>query len=298
MESFIPKKYKGEIYAFASGVMYGLIGYFGISIINASNSAENMIFWRFLFSAIILLIFTLVKRSNKIPNYKEFIKVFLYGALFYYPSTLVYFRSCVYIGSGLAMVIFFTYPVIVVLINRVFYKESISKLYYLALIIIAIGMILIADFGNSNFSWFGIIYAIFSAIFYGLYIVFTKNVANSEPVFSSFVVSLGCTFAAFLFTLFDGSFALPGNIEVVLNITGMALISTAIPILLLLESMKYISSTKASILSVSEPIFVVIFGMILLGEQVSIIQAIGVFIILSGAIVSLLPGVKKSSGDD
>ena len=67
----------------------------------------------------------------------------------------------------------------------------------------------------------------------------------------------------------------------------MALISTALPILLLLEAMKYISSTKASILSVLEPLFVVIFGVILLDEQISLAEGCGVVIVLAGAMLAL-----------
>ena len=42
-----------------------------------------------------------------------------------------------------------------------------------------------------------------------------------------------------------------------------------------------------------EPIFVVIFGNILLGEELSILKIIGILIIIFGAIIVLLYGNKK-----
>jgi len=87
--------------------------------------------------------------------------------------------------------------------------------------------------------------------------------------------------------VFDASISIPYEISTWVNIFGMAFISTTLPILLLLEAMKYISSTKASILSVLEPVFVVIFGIILLDEQINLTQGFGVVIVLAGAMLTL-----------
>jgi drug/metabolite transporter (DMT)-like permease len=67
----------------------------------------------------------------------------------------------------------------------------------------------------------------------------------------------------------------------------MAIICTALPILLLLKGLKYISSEKAAIVSVLEPVFVLLSGIILLGETVSVMQIFGTIIILSGAVITL-----------
>ena len=50
---------------------------------------------------------------------------------------------------------------------------------------------------------------------------------------------------------------------------------------------KYISSEKAAIVSVLEPVFVLLSGIILLGETVSVMQIFGTIIILSGAVITL-----------
>ena len=63
--------------------------------------------------------------------------------------------------------------------------------------------------------------------------------------------------------------------------------ATVIPILLMLYGLKYISSEKASILSVLEPVFVVIFGILLLGESLRFLSAVGIVLILAGALMTL-----------
>jgi drug/metabolite transporter (DMT)-like permease len=80
---------------------------------------------------------------------------------------------------------------------------------------------------------------------------------------------------------------IPQNIDTWLNLLVIGVIATVIPILLMLHSLKYISSEKASILSVLEPVFFVIFGVVLLGETLQAWHAFGVVLVLLGALITL-----------
>ena len=284
---FLSNIHKGELYAAISGLMYGLIGYFGVQIINAGNTISNMSAWRYIVASIIAAMIFFSKNKKITINKSDLFKIFIYGAIFYAPCSMVFFYASEYIGTGISMVIFFTYPAIVILLNRMLYKTQINRLYYLSIAIIFLGMILLADFSDAQLNMIGIIFALFSALGYGCYITACQNISNTDPVLSTCVVSMGCAFAGIVFAIYQGTFYIPSGAITWLNIIGMASICTALPILLLLEAMKYISSTKASILSVLEPVFVVIFGMILLNEQISTMQGLGVVIVLGGALLAL-----------
>ena len=58
---------RGSLYAIVSGLLYGFIGYFGLSAMNGHLSASNMLFWRFLISSIIILII-LIRLRPKLLN--------------------------------------------------------------------------------------------------------------------------------------------------------------------------------------------------------------------------------------
>lgn len=279
--------HKGELYAAISGLMYGLVGYFGIQIINAGNTISNMSSWRYIISFIIIIIVIIIQYKEKPIPKLDLFKIFIYGAIFYCPCSILFFYASEYIGTGISMVVFFTYPVIVIALNSLFYKVAIHKLYYLSVAIILSGMILLADFGDANLNMTGFIFGMLSSLGYGLYITSSQNIKNIDPVISTSIVCLGCAFSSALLAIYDGTFEFPKEIRTWVNIVGMALICTTLPILLLLESMKYISSTKASILSVLEPVFVVIFGVILLDEEVTLSQTLGVAIVLGGALLAL-----------
>ncbi|TAL58833.1 MAG: EamA/RhaT family transporter [Legionella sp.] len=288
---------RGSFYAILSGFLYGFIGYFGISAINGNLSASNMLFWRFLIASIAILLYVLPQIRKCKDSYQSLWMAFLTGTLFYGVSTMIYFYSSLYIGSGLAMVIFFTYPVIIMLLNYFLYQQHIPKVYYLATLIILIGMTLLVNFDKMAFDLIGIFLAIASAFFYACYMISSKRNVIS-PNMSTLMVCLGCMFTAFWVAILTHSFAVPTSTSVWLNLMGIAIVATVIPILLLLYSLEYISSEKASILSVLEPVFVVIFGVLLLGEELQRWSPLGIALVLTGAVMTLfshklsLPGLK------
>jgi drug/metabolite transporter (DMT)-like permease len=284
---FLSNEQKGSLYAITSGLCYGLLGYFGVTIIEADFSITNMLFWRFLVSAIFMACLLLFRLSDLKNNLKDMIKVILAGAILYCPTSIIFFISSKYIGTGLSMVIFFTYPAVVILLNYLLYKTNISKIYYAAIGLITVGMVLLVDISEFTFDLFGIVLGIISATFYAAYILVSKK-NQLTPLTSTLMVSIGCTLTCLIGSIATDSLQVPATFDLWFNILSLGIICTALPILLLLQGLKYINSEKASILSVLEPVFVVIFGMLLLDETITLIQAIGIIILLSGAIITLL----------
>jgi drug/metabolite transporter (DMT)-like permease len=283
---FLALEYKGCIYAILSGFCYGFLGYFGVNLIDSGLSICNMLCWRFIISSILLGLMLCIKTSVIEKSYLPIIRLFFSGAFFYALCTIIYFFSSHYIGTGPAMVIFFTYPAIVIILNRLIFGIVVGTSSYIAFILLIVGIMCLADLDTLNFDFLGMSLGLVSAVFYAAYMVATARIKLS-PLLSSFLVSLGCAFTCFVWAYLEGSFTFPEGSFVWLNLISLGIIATAVPILLLLESMQYISSERASMLSVLEPVFVVIFGVLLLGESLTVIQVFGIIIILSGALISI-----------
>jgi drug/metabolite transporter (DMT)-like permease len=280
------QEHRGSIYASLSGFLYGFLGYFGISAINGNLSESTMLFWRFSISSIVILIILLPKIKNTTDTYKQMFDAFLAGVFYYGVSTWLFFVACQYISSGLSMVIFFTYPVLIMMINFFVYKQSIPKVYYLAIMVILIGMTLLVDKSEWSFSLRGILLGVVSAFFYACYIIASKR-NKISPNTSTLMVCLGCTVTCMFVSLYNNTLIVPTSSDVWMHLMGISLIATVAPILLMLHSLKYIGSERASILSVLEPVFVVIFGILLLGESVRLMTVIGMILILAGALITL-----------
>ncbi|MGD9592055.1 MAG: DMT family transporter [Candidatus Berkiella sp.] len=286
MKSFSSEQ-SGSLLAIGSGLLYGLVGYFGIKLMDANHTIANMQFWRFFISSVFVLIFILKQSKRLNDSAKVLFKIFIFGGIFYSSAAGLYYIGSRYIGTGPSMVIFFIYPVFVMLINWLIFKNKISKTYYAAITIIIVGLLQLVDMSELKVDLLGIGITVLSSMSYAAYVVCSKNIQIST-LGSTLMVSLGCAAACLIFAIADNSFMVPVNIEQWSIVLAFGLFTTAIPMLLFLEAIKRISAEKGSILSVTEPIFVVIFGVLLLDEVLNMQKLIGVAIILSGALLTII----------
>lgn len=284
---------QGALFATSSGLLYGLVGYFGMNLLNSNISVTNMTFWRFLVATLFIALLLIRQYKNININKQEMLKAFLSGASFYSLSTVFYFMASQYIGTGLAMVILFTFPVFVIFLNWILFRMKIPKIYYFAILITTFGMLLLADLGELKFDLIGFGLGVISAFLYACYIVSSKNI-KLPPLVSTLMISLGCAMACLLFAIFDNSLMIPSIPTQWIHILGFGIFSTAFSILFLLKALTTLSAEKASILSVLEPVFVVIFGIFLLDEKITTIQIGGVIIILAGAMITLFSNKLRS----
>lgn len=282
------KEFRGSLCAISSGFLYGSVGYFGVSVIKAAFSVPNMLFWRFFIASLFMVFIIVFSPKNTYPNtLKDIMRAFVNGALFYGLSTMLYFFACPYIGSGLAMVVFFTYPAMVMLLNYLIYGHHIPRIYYLAIITILFGLTFFVDRNHMEFNLLGIVLSILSAVLYAAYIVSSKSNTKLSTNVSTLTVCLGCMTTSIILALYDHSFVIPSGMDVWINLLGIGILATTLPILLLLRGLNYISSVKSSILSVLEPVFVLILGVVLLHEPMKGQYILGVISVLTGALIAL-----------
>ncbi len=277
---------KGIFYTSLSALLYGSIGYFGIRIINLGMNINSMLLWRFIFSCLLLLpviLYLILKNKYLLTNkYIILTKLSLLGA-FQSISTACYFKASSLIGSGLSMVLFFSYPIFVIGFSYLLKKTPLSRHTLGSLALIIIGCAMIAHGGlqaELNIKGFGL--ALFSGLFYSFYMFFSKELSEEvSSLFATFSVCFGAMIAFLLYSLFTHTLSWPQSTKALLLITLFALVGTVLPVLFLLVGMRYLSANTASIISVLEPVAVLLVGAFILHEHVAIIQGLGAMVLLS-----------------
>lgn len=282
--NFLKPSNIGVVCIILSGLCYGFMAFFGLKITANGNSAYNMIFWRFAISLFFYLpVFLLgaseIKKIKKI----DLFKIFIYGALFFNTSSVTYFIGAGHIGSGMAMVIFFVYPLIVISFNSLYYREKINKKYYLPCAMTIIGIIMIADIKELKFDVIGIGLSLFSALSYALFIFFTQKITLPARI-SGFAILSGCMVGSLFFVIMSGTFLPIVNPIIIKNLIGISIISTVIPLFLFSYGLKYVNAKKAAMLMMLEPVCVVIIGVVALGERLAIDHMIGAILVLAGSL--------------
>lgn len=277
----------GTFLVLLSGTLYGFIGFLGTEILRDHFGVLDMLFWRFFIASIWILIFSFFSRDRALLtsfNLSGLVNVLFLSSIFYSSSTAFYFLASKDTGTGPAMVIFFSFPVFVVLFAWLAYKERISKIAMSALAAIIIGLYLLKGRGASSLNINGIFFGIASALFYAFYIVSSKkHVIKFSPNLLTILICLGNALIFLILAYLTHTLTHPTHLRTWIYVISLGIFATAIPIQLLFIGLKYVSPIKASILTVTEPVMTLLVGMLLLGETVSMIQMAGVFIILLGA---------------
>jgi drug/metabolite transporter (DMT)-like permease len=182
----------------------------------------------------------------------------------------------------------YTFPVMVTILSFIIEKEKITKKLGVSICISFIGLIMILGTSIGKINGFGILMGLGAAFVYSIYIMIGNRMLKKIPplitsafvaLFSSVtVLSTGLVMKDINFNFEKG---------VWFPILGLVLLSTVLAILTFFRGMEILGPTKASIISMLEPVFTVIFSTILLHEHMTMLQLIGGTAVLAGALFAV-----------
>ncbi|MGP6207092.1 DMT family transporter [Cuniculiplasma sp. SKW3] len=184
-----------------------------------------------------------------------------------------------------AIIFYYSGPVITVLLSPLV-KEKITKSGALGIFISFSGIIIMST-GNLDINILGVLFAILSGITYGLLSIVSKHSTQFvKPLNLVFIQVFLSTIILFPF-LFLVKFSFTWIDLFIAVFSG--LIQTVAALFLWYDSMKKLSIQLVSILSYLDPVFAIIFALVLL-EQVPDIYTIigGTLLIISGAFTTSL----------
>ncbi len=247
----------------------------------------------------------ILKMTNKINSLKitkmQFRKLLLSASLFY-STIFLLFASYSKIPSGLATVIHFIYPSLVTIISVLTKRDKLSKSLLIAIITTFFGILLVSNPSNNNLNPVGILFAIFSAIVFSLYIYMINDKAfeNLDNTAFVFFISLFGTILLFIIiftkSLLDNSFTFMwGSFSYKVLSGAFALgITQAIGVLFLANAIKYIGGPIGGALTAFEPLTAVIIGTIFFSETLPLYCIIGCLLILSSIIYLSISKLREN----
>ena len=252
-------------------------------------SSEHLLLFRMLFSLPFYILMVLVNRpsgNSKIEN-KDYLWILFFGFVGYYLASYFDFLGLQYIKAGLERIILFIYPTLVIIISRIFLKNSITRQQLLAIVITYFG-VLVTFWGEvhleaSNLK-LGASLVFFSALTYAIYLVGSGWLIPKFGViiFTSYamIVSSMCIIVQYL--LFDRENIINYPIELYLICIAMAIFSTIIPSYLVSAAIARLGASNFSILASLGPFTTIVLAYFFLGEHMSLTQLIGAGIVIFG----------------
>lgn len=282
---------KATLLVALSAILYGFLGLLGTIPLLNKMSISTMLFWRFFIAGCWMLPFAL-KKNTRIKlsafNTQTLITLFFLGGIGYALSSEFFFIAARYTGTGLAMVIFFSYPVLVGLLDWIVHKKKLHFSTIIIMFFMITGLFLLRDRSPETPDALGILFGIFSSLSYALYIIGSKKLTTKvlDSSISTMIISFSAALIFMIISLADHSFSFPSSPKIFLVLLILGIFITAVPIQLVLEGLKHISSMRVSIISALEPIITIFVGIFVLHEIIYSYQAIGITIILISALAA------------
>lgn len=239
------------------------------------------------------------KAGNVRMTRKQWMQLLVLGISGYYLSAYFDFVGLQYISAGLERLILFLYPTFVLIINRMVFKQAISKTQRLALVLTYLG-IGIAYFNEMQFDttnpyfFWGSFLIFLCSVTYAIYISGSGKVipfigANKFAAYSMLIAT------AVLFIHFIARNDYSG----VRQATDMwkyglllAIMATVIPTFMLSAGLSKIGSNNVAIISGIGPVSTILQAHWVLGEPIHTAQIAGTVMVIAGV---LLTGWKARS---
>lgn len=291
---------KNSVYIILAGILWGIISLFVTQLQNMGLNSMQVVSVRVFFSALVLVVFLLIKDKSKL-------KIKLKDIPFFFGTgvcSIIFFNFCYFEaievigGAAVPALLLYTAPIFVMVISMILFKEKITKKKLLALVLTFSGLIFVtgAFSGTEHLSLKAILLGLGAGLGYALYSIFGKYLV---PKYDAVTITTYTFIVASVFAVpFSG--VVP-HITDILSVKGivstlaLAIFSTVAPFLLYTRGLKGMDAGKASILATIEPFVAAIVGVVFFHEKTTLIKIFGMLLIFTAIIILNISGKSKKS---
>lgn len=275
-------KTKGLICGIIASVTYGMNPLFTLPLYAAGMSVDTVLFYRYSLAMLVLAVMMKVQDQSFALKKNEIMPLAIMGLLFS-ANSLFLFMSYNYMDAGIASTILFVYPVMVVVIMTAFFKERLSVVTILSILLALSGIFLLyhGDKGVT-LSTIGTFFVLLSAFTYAVYIVGINRSSLKE------LPTTKVTFYALLFGLSLYIIRLRFCIDLQMinstflwaDVLALSLLPTAFSMVFITVAIHKIGSTPTAILGALEPVTALFFGVFVFHEELTSRNILGIVLVI------------------
>lgn len=288
-------KIKGYLYAALAAAAYGTNPIFAKPLYADGMNPDSVLLLRYLLALLlmgaIILLQSIGKKDRSIRQafgiQRHTLPQLVLMGLLMSASSILLFMSYNYMPVGIASTLLFCYPIMVAVIMTLCFHERLSWLVVGCLALASAGVALLckgdegADAAISDTFLIGFLLVMASSLSYAIYLVGLnktriRTIASMPVTFyvllfglSIYVVRIAC----------GVPLVMPHTLSMWLNCLGLGLFPTVISLVFTSRAIQSIGSTQTALLGAFEPVTAVGLGVIILGETVSVREAIGMCLI-------------------
>ncbi len=297
--------FAGPVLVLFAAAMWGTVGIFTKQLYSYGFSPIQISFFRVFVSTIIIFPYMFIRhpKDMKIRSKKDLLFFLVSGTFGLALTYTTYFMTIQVSTLSIAAVMLYSAPIIVTILAAILFKEKLTITKLLSIVLSFTGCIVMSGIlGGAvvTLSFVGILIGFTSGLGYALYSIGSRYALK---VYSTYAVS-AYTFAFATIGLLPfinikaTANLLVANPPAVLAILEMGIMCTLVPFTIYVIALTYVEVSKASIISIIEPVVATLVGVIMFNEVVTSNVIISIAIILASVVVANVDFKRKSETEE
>lgn len=283
---------KGKICLILSALIYGLAPMLAKIAYGGGVNGMTLTFLRTALMIPLLFVLMLARGQSFRLNKRELVDIVILGVVGGSLSIISLYAAYDYISTGLATTLHFIYPLIIVVVSALIYREKITNMKLAAVMLVTLGIFLFVDL-TSRADKIGVALAVLSGVFYSFFVIYMDHSGLNEMdyvklTFYLMIIMSAGTFVFGAATKSIGFAEMNTAAWIFAVIISFLITIGAIP--LFQAGVRYEGASTAGIVSALEPITTIILGALFLGETMGLVQYFG------GAMIILGVGIAEKYG--
>lgn len=264
-----------------SMVIFGTLGVF---VRNIPVSSGELALYRAILAALLIAVYLgITKQKVLFANIKKEVPLLLASGVAMGVNWIFLFQAYKYTTVSLATLSYYFAPVIVTVACPFLFKEKLTGKQIICFLMSTAGLVMITGIGKigSNTDFIGILWGLGAAFFYAVVILLNKFIKGVEGIHRTFLQFLSAIVILIPYVAVTGGVTL-GQLHTVgwINLLIVGLLHTGITYCLYFSALKELPGQKAAILSYIDPLVAVVISVTVLGESMTVWQAVGGLLIL------------------
>lgn len=272
---------------------------YGANIVGARLASDSgiaaplLVFYRVLLMAVLVGLLALVWRQRLRVADGEW-PVMLLLILTTGGMGIFYLSSVAFIPVTVAAVIFYTYPVMIVLAAPFAAGERLSPLHLLVAFVAFLGIVAVVGPSFDNLDWRGLAFAMGGAVLTVLQFFAANRAVRTSTMTKIFVIQLGIVPIALAVAAMTGTVAGPEIAARAPFAVALATLGYIIGFAGQMLALKHLRASLASLLFCLEPVVAALVSAALLGERLTILQYAGGALVLAAVTVTVLARERRA----